>query len=93
MEQLVLTKVLPIRNRLGLHARAAAMLVQTISRFDATIKVCKDGQVVDGRSILGLLMLAAGQGTSIEVTAEGPQAQEALNAIEELLARGFDEAE
>lgn len=93
MEETILTKLLAIKNRLGLHARAAAMLVQTASKFQAEIKVCKDGQVVDGRSILGLLMLAAAQGSTIEVTAQGPEAEQALAAIEELVARGFDEDE
>lgn len=80
-----------IRNRLGLHARAAAQLVQTASRFVANITVSKDGQVVDGKSILGILMLAAAQGSIIEVKAEGPDAAEALAAIEDLIAHGFDE--
>lgn len=93
MEQGILTKVLAIKNRLGLHARAAAMLVQTASKFEADIKVCKDGQVVDARSILGLLMLAAAQGSFIEVTAQGPDAEQALAAIEELVSRRFDEDE
>lgn len=86
-----LRKKLAIRNRLGLHARAAAQLVQTASRFAATITVTKDDQVVDGKSILGILMLAAAQGSVIEVAAEGPDAAEALAAIEDLVTRGFNE--
>jgi phosphocarrier protein len=87
----VVGKTLEIRNRLGLHARAATLLVQTASRFQAKITVAKDGREVDGRSILGLLMLAAGQGSQIEVRAEGPDAEEALAAIEQLVSDRFNE--
>ncbi|GIW43058.1 MAG: phosphocarrier protein HPr [Candidatus Binatia bacterium] len=93
MAEETLTKVLAIKNRLGLHARAAALLVQTVADFQADIKVSKDGQVVDGRSILGLLMLAAAQGSTIEITVQGPDAAKALEAIEDLVTRGFDESE
>jgi phosphocarrier protein len=82
---------LEIRNRLGLHARAAALLVQTASRFDAEVTIAKDGQVVNGRSIMGVMMLAAEQGSRIEVSASGPQAAEALEAISELVSAGFNE--
>ena len=81
---------LQIRNRLGLHARAAAMLVQTANRFEAEVTVAKDGQVVNGRSIMGIMMLAAEQGSSIEVTTSGPQAQESLAAITALVEAGFN---
>ena len=84
---------LQIRNRLGLHARAAAMLVQTANRFDAEVTVAKDGQVVTGRSIMGVMMLAAEQGSSIDVATTGPQAAEALQAIRELVEARFNEAE
>jgi phosphocarrier protein HPr len=84
---------LEIRNRLGLHARAAVLLVQTANRFDAEITVGKDGQVVNGRSIMGIMMLAAEQGSSIDVAASGPQAEEALVAIRELVDARFNEAE
>jgi phosphocarrier protein len=84
---------LEIRNRLGLHARAAALLVQTAGRFDAEITIAKDGQVVNGRSIMGVMMLAAEQGSRIEVSASGPQAGEALQAIRELVDARFHEAE
>jgi phosphocarrier protein len=85
--------ILEIRNRFGLHARAAAMLVKTASLFDAEVTVGKDGQVVNGRSIMGVMMLAAEQGSRIEVTVSGPQAAEALRAIEELVAACFHEEE
>jgi phosphocarrier protein len=82
---------LQIRNKLGLHARAAAMLVQTANRFDAEVTVAKDGQVVNGRSIMGVMMLAAEQGSEISVTTSGPQAAEALAAIRALVEAGFNE--
>jgi len=84
---------LEIRNRLGLHARAAALLVQTASRFDAEVTVAKDGQVVNGRSIMGVMMLAAEQGSRIDIAASGPQAREVLEAIRELVDARFDEPE
>ncbi|MBI3785639.1 MAG: HPr family phosphocarrier protein [Deltaproteobacteria bacterium] len=85
------SKVLEIKNRLGLHARAAAQLVQVASKFDAEVTVTKDGQSVSGKSILGLMMLAAGQGMTIEVSASGPQALEAMLAIESLMEQKFNE--
>ena len=84
---------LEIKNRLGLHARAAALLVQTAGRFDAEVTVAKDGQVVNGRSIMGVMMLAAEQGSRIEVATTGPQAIEALAAIRELVEARFNEPE
>jgi len=86
-----LTKNLEIKNRLGLHARAAAQLVQTAAQFEAEVTVGKDGQVVNGKSIIGLMMLAAAQGTCIEVSVSGPQAEEALAAIERLVDQKFNE--
>lgn len=85
------SKTFEIKNRLGLHARAAALLVQTASRFSAKVTVTKDGQAVDGKSILGLMMLAAAQGSQIHVAAEGPDAAEALAAIERLVSEKFYE--
>jgi phosphocarrier protein len=84
---------LEIKNRLGLHARAAVLLVQTASRYDAEVTVAKDGQSVNGRSIMGIMMLAAEQGSSIEVTASGPQADEAIDAIRDLVDARFNETE
>ena len=84
---------LEIQNRLGLHARAAVLLVQTANRFEAEITVGKDGQVVNGRSIMGIMMLAAEQGSTIDVAATGPQAEEALLAIRALVDARFNEAE
>ena len=82
---------LEIKNRLGLHARAAALIVQAVVKFDAEITVTKDDQTVNGKSILGLMMLAAGPGSFIDVTAQGPDAQPALDAIAELVDARFNE--
>jgi len=84
---------LEIVNRLGLHARAAALLVQTASKFDAEVTIAKDGQTVNGRSIMGVMMLAAEQGSHIEVAASGRQAREAVEAIRALVAARFHENE
>jgi len=81
---------LVIRNAAGLHLRAAARLVETADRFDAEVTIAKDGQVVNGRSIMGVMMLAAEQGSSIEVTTAGPQAEEALAAIRAIVDAGFN---
>jgi phosphotransferase system HPr (HPr) family protein len=84
---------LAIVNRLGLHARAAVLLVQAANQFDATVTVSKGDQSVDGRSIMGVMMLAAEQGSSIDVETAGRQAREALDAIATLVANKFNEAE
>jgi phosphocarrier protein len=88
-----LVRTLPIVNRKGLHARASAKFVQTVERFDAEVTVTRGGETVGGRSIMGLLTLAAAQGTKIVVTAEGPEAREAMEAIASLLANRFGEDE
>jgi len=88
-----ISKRLEIKNRLGLHARAAALLVQTVSRFSSEVKISKDGQVVDGRSIIGLLTLGAAKGSRVRVEAKGNDAKESLQAIEELFEKRFDEGE
>ncbi|WP_152046637.1 HPr family phosphocarrier protein [Aureimonas psammosilenae] len=85
------TRTLPIVNRRGLHARASAKFVQVAERFDAEITVSRDGMSVGGMSIMGLMMLAAGIGTTIEVSAKGREALEALDAIERLVADRFGE--
>ncbi len=84
-------KTLEIKNRLGLHARAAARLVQMVNRFSSEVKISKDGQLVNGRSIMGVLTLAATQGSKINVEAKGVDAQEALRAIERLIEKKFYE--
>ena len=86
-------KKLEIKNKLGLHARAAALLVQTANRFAAQIKLAKDGQSADGRSIMGVLTLAATQGSKIQVEASGEDAEQAVKAIEKLIDARFNENE
>ena len=88
-----LARELPIVNRKGLHARATAKLVQCVESFDAVVTVSRNGETVGGTSIMGILTLGAGIGCSILVTAEGPQAAEALDAIETLVAGRFGEDE
>ena len=80
-----------IRNRLGLHARAAALLVKTANRFEANVMIEKDGVEVNGKSIMGILMLAASRGTKITVRVEGIDAGEALQAIGKLIENKFGE--
>ena len=80
-----------IINDLGLHARAAAKFVKLAQRFSANVKVAKDGQQVSGSSILGLMMLAAGPGDEIAISAEGSDAAEAVDTLADLVAAGFDE--
>jgi phosphocarrier protein HPr len=82
-----------IVNIRGLHARASAKFVKLASNFDADVRVSKDGQTVDARSIMGLMMLAAGPGCCIDIEAEGAQAGEAVDALSELVASRFDEDE
>jgi phosphocarrier protein len=86
-------EVLTLRNRLGLHARAAAKFVHAAATFESKITITKDGDEVDGKSILGLLLLAAGKGTALLVKAEGPDEDRALAALRDLVDRRFDEAE
>ena len=87
----IIQKVLTIRNTRGLHARASAKFVKCAEEFDADIKVSRDGQTVPGTSIMGLMMLAAATGCDIELECSGPQAQAALDALEDLVERKFDE--
>jgi phosphocarrier protein len=87
----VIRRTLAIRNRLGLHARAAARFVHTAGRFRSRVTAARDGRVMDGKSILGILLLAATQGAEIEVTAEGPDEEEAMVALAALVEGGFGE--
>ena len=84
-------KDLPIPNRLGLHARPAAMFVRIASRYRSEIWVSKEGEEVNGKSIMGLMMLAAGQGSKLHVRCEGPDADKAMEEIEALVKAGFNE--
>jgi len=82
---------LTIANKRGLHARAAAKFVKCAERFDAAVRVVRDGQAVGGTSIMGLMMLAAGPGATILVEARGPDAKRALDALGKLVAGKFGE--
>jgi phosphocarrier protein len=86
-----LVKELVISNKLGVHARPAAMFVKIASKFDCEIMVEKDGEVVNGKSIMGLMMLAAGPGSKLIIRATGDSAAEAVAELEGLLKRKFDE--
>lgn len=80
-----------IVNERGLHARASAKFVKLAASFDADVRVSKDGQTIEAASIMGLMMLAAGPGCRIDITATGPEADEAVAALADLVARRFDE--
>jgi len=80
-----------ICNARGLHARASAKFVKLASTFDAEVRVTRDGQTVDARSIMGLMMLAAGPGCDVELEAEGPDAEAAVEALAALIAERFEE--
>jgi phosphocarrier protein HPr len=90
-EDLRITKELIVINKLGIHARPAAMFVKTANRFDCDIFVEKDGERVNGKSIMGLMMLAAGPGSKLMIFAEGEDAARAVVELEGLLKRKFDE--
>ncbi len=87
----VLSRIVEICNKRGLHARAAARFVTMAERFGASVDVLRDGQIVSARSIMGLMMLGAGRGAEIELRAEGWDAKEALDALATLVEAGFDE--
>lgn len=87
----MIRRELTIRNRLGLHARAAARFVHTANRFRSRVTVTRNGKTMDGKSILGILLLAASQGAQMEVGAEGDDAEEAVAALAELVEGGFGE--
>ena len=86
-------RVLKIINKRGLHARASARFVKCAEQFDAVVRVSKDGHVVGGTSIMGLMMLAASPGCTIHISASGPEAEEALNALRQLVEERFGEDE
>lgn len=84
-------KMVMIRNKLGLHARAAALLVQTASRYSSNVTIEKDGVEVNGKSIMGLMMLAAAKGTMVTVKAVGSDEEDAIDGVESLIAARFNE--
>jgi len=89
----MLTKEIEIVNKKGLHARAASKLVQLASKYKSKIHLARDGQLSDGKSILGVLVLAAHMGSMIVITTEGEDEQDAMNALCDLINRKFDEGE
>src|SRR5580765_8971987 len=88
----IMTKDVTVLNKLGIHARPAAMFVKTANRFDCDIFVEKDGEKINGKSIMGLMMLAAGPGTKLTVHAHGHDAPQALVELEALFKARFEEA-
>lgn len=89
----MIEKKLTIINKLGLHARAAAKMINTTSRFSSRISLAKGTQEADGKSIMSVMMLAASQGTELQVKVEGSDQEDAMQAIEALISNRFDEAE
>ncbi|HVY70861.1 MAG TPA: HPr family phosphocarrier protein [Verrucomicrobiae bacterium] len=86
-----ISRELVVKNTKGIHARPAALFVKTASRYECEIFVEKDGEKINGKSIMGLMMLAAGPGSRLVVEAHGTDAHAAVQAIEELMGRKFDE--
>src|SRR5882757_517217 len=90
-DEMKITKELLVSNKLGIHARPAALFVRTANRFNCDIFVEKDGERVNGKSIMGLMMLAAGPGSKLLILAEGADAARAVLELEALVKRNFDE--
>ena len=86
-------RTITITNKLGLHARASAKLTQTASRFQSGVWIARNGRRVNAKSIMGVMMLAAGLGSTVEIDAEGPDEAAAIDAVEKLFADKFDEGE
>jgi len=89
----MIEKKIAIKNKLGLHARAAVKFVNLANRFSSSVKIVKEGNEIDGKSILGILTLAATQGTQIRLLVSGKDEEAALGALEELIDNRFDEKE
>lgn len=87
----MIEKVYTVSNRLGLHARPASMFVKTTSRFTSHVKIVRDDQEIDGKSIMGILMLAAGPGTELKIVAEGSDEKDVITALDDLFHRRFDD--
>ena len=90
MSDEILVKTIRITNENGLHARPAALLVQSVAKLDCEITIEKDGTRVDGKSIMGVLMLAAEHGSQIVVTTRGPDARRAVQEVEQVVGANFD---
>jgi phosphocarrier protein len=87
------TKLITIINKLGLHARAAARLVQLAAKYDCDINIALNGRTVNGKSIMGIMMLAASKDTTVQVTTSGPDEESAMTGVEELIKTRFGEEE
>lgn len=87
----MVTRTVVVANSLGMHARAAARFVHTATAFQSQVRIARDGRVVDGKSIMGILLLAAPQGTALEISASGRDEQEALDALCSLVEQGLGE--
>ena len=87
----MIERIYTVDNKLGLHARPAALFVQTTHRFQSQVRVVKDGQEVDGKSIMGILTLAAERGAKLTIIAEGPDEEQLHQKLDELFRRHFDE--
>jgi phosphocarrier protein len=90
-QELTISQDMVVQNKLGIHARPAAMFVKTANRFACDVFVERDGEKVNGKSIMGLMMLAAGPGATIRVQAEGSDAPQAIKELDNLVRRKFDE--
>ena len=91
MSETAVKRLVEIVNERGLHARASAKFVKAAAQFDAQVTVTREGQTVDAQSIMGLMMLGAGPGCCVEIAAEGPQAEAALDALAQMIEDRFDE--
>jgi len=89
----MLSEKIVIINKLGLHARAAAKFVSTATRFESSVKIAKDERIVDGKSIMSVMMLAASCGTTVQISADGPDEAVAMQAIKDLINDKFGEGE
>ena len=87
----MMTRSVVVTNPLGLHARAAARFVHMATRFTSQIRVARDGKVMDGKSIMGILLLAAARGTTLTISADGPDEASAVDSLIELVESGFGE--
>jgi phosphocarrier protein len=87
----VISRSVPIVNQLGMHARAAARFVHLASRYESHVRVARHGRVMDGKSIMGILLLAAARGTTVTITVDGVDEADAIEALTALVASGFGE--
>ena len=90
-EKSTVRREITILNTLGLHARPASLFVKTTSRFKSSVKIIKEGHEIDGKSIMGLLMLAAGPGTALKILADGPDEADLIRSLDDLFERHFDD--